>query len=92
MKKQKTTANLLFVLLAVLIICGGNGFGILLGGVFWKMTGRLALAIAVAVITTVVAFSLAMVLIWANNRRIAEDAQIQKNLEEAEQKEAVEGE
>ena len=63
------SGQLLFVLLVVLIICGGNGVGILAAGVIWKLTHRLAIAIAVAVIITVLAFAAGMALVLLRGRR-----------------------
>ena len=63
------SGQLLFVLLVVLIICGGNGVGILAAGVIWKLTHRLAIAIAAAVIITVLAFAAGMALVLLRSRR-----------------------
>ncbi len=84
MEKKRTTANLVFVLLVVLIICGGNGMGILIGGLLWKATERLSLAILAVVGITVIAFALAMALVALNHRSIARDALEKKAAEAAE--------
>ena len=63
------SGQLLFVLLVVLIICGGNGVGILAAGVIWKLMHRLAIAIAAAVIITVLAFAAGMALVLLRSRR-----------------------
>ena len=60
MKKENSTADLVFVLLIVLLICGGNGLGILAAGLLWKAAGRLALSITVLVLITLTGFALAM--------------------------------
>lgn len=61
--------QLLFVLLVVLIICGGNGVGILTAGVIWKLTHQLGIAIAAAVLITVLAFAAGMALVLIRNKR-----------------------
>lgn len=63
------TGQLLFVLLIVLIICGGNGVGILAAGVIWKLTHMLAAAILAAVAITLAAFIAAMLLVVLRNKR-----------------------
>ncbi len=47
--------DLLRVMLAVLIVCGGNGIGILAAAICWKFTGRLLPALGVAAGITAVA-------------------------------------
>ena len=78
MKKEKSTADLVFVLLIVLLICGGNGLGILAAGLLWKAAGSLALSITVLVLITLTGFALAMALVAVNHRRIAEEAMARK--------------
>ena len=63
------SGQLLFVLLVVLIICGGNGVGILAAGVIWKLTHHMAAAIVSAVIITVLAFAVGMTLVILQNKR-----------------------
>ena len=58
------SGQLLFVLLVVLIICGGNGVGILAAGVIWTLTQHMA-----AVIITVLAFAIGMTLVILHNKR-----------------------
>lgn len=60
--------RLLYVMLVVLIICGGNGLGILTAALIWKFTGALTAAILTAVGITVLAFLGAMLLIVSHNR------------------------
>ena len=57
------------MLLVVLIICGGNGVGILAAGVIWKLTQHMAAAIVAAVIITVLAFAVGMTLVVLHNKR-----------------------
>lgn len=52
--------RLIFVLVLVLIFCGGNGAGMLAGALIWKMTGQLKPAILAVVGITVLAFVIAM--------------------------------
>lgn len=63
------SGQLLFVLLIVLIICGGNGVGILVAGVIWKLTHMLAAAIMAAVAITLAAFIAAMIVLVQHNKR-----------------------
>ena len=56
-------------LLVVLIICGGNGVGILAAGVIWTLTQHMAAAIVAAVIITVLAFAVGMTLVILHNKR-----------------------
>ena len=63
------SGQLLFVLLVVLIICGGNGVGILAAGVIWKLTQHMAAAIVAAVFITVLAFAVGMTLVVLHNKR-----------------------
>lgn len=63
------SGQLLFVLLVVLIICGGNGVGILAAGVIWTLTQHMAAAIVAAVIITVLAFTVGMTLVILHNKR-----------------------
>ena len=57
------------MLLVVLIICGGNGLGILAAGLIWKFTQSIAGAIVAVVTITVIAFVIAMVLVVRHNKR-----------------------
>ncbi|MBR1781226.1 MAG: hypothetical protein IJ751_07495 [Oscillospiraceae bacterium] len=61
--------KLLFVMLVVLIICGGNGLGILTAALIWRLTGLRAAAILAVVGITVVAFVCGMALIVFRNRK-----------------------
>mgnify|MGYP004658957625 FL=1 len=63
------SGQLLFVLLVVLIICGGNGVGILAAGGIWKLTQQMAAASVAAVIITVLAFAVGMTLVVLHNKR-----------------------
>ena len=85
MKKKHSTATLLFVLLVVLIICGGNGIGILVGAIIWTASGRMVPAIAALVVISIAAFAVGMALVALNHRRIAEEA---KALQKQEAEEA----
>lgn len=67
---QGDPQRLTYVLLVVLIICGGNGVGILAAGLIWKLTGNVPGAIAAVVAVTVAAFALAMVLVVRHNRKL----------------------
>ncbi len=72
-----TTASLVFVLLTVLLICGGNGLSILLAALLWKRTGSMALAIVTVVGVTAICFALAMVFVALRHREIAAQAKKQ---------------
>ena len=65
---QQAPNRLLYVMLVVLIICGGNGLGILAAALIWKFAGALAAAILTAVGITVLAFLGAMLLIVSHNK------------------------
>lgn len=57
------------VLLTVLIICGGNGAGLVAGALVWKKTGNIPLAIVLLIGITAAAFCAAMLLFKKRNRR-----------------------
>ncbi len=67
--QQNDPQKLIYVLLVVLIICGGNGIGILTAGLIWKLTGAIGIAVLVAVIITIVAFSAAMLLMIYHSKK-----------------------
>jgi Flp pilus assembly protein TadB len=67
--EQSERQKLLFVLLVVLIVCGGNGAGILTAALIWKLTGAVGIAVLAAVIITVVAFSFAMLLVVLHGQK-----------------------
>ena len=66
--------RLILVLVFVLIFCGGNGIGILLGALIWKKTGSMAGGITAMLIITIAAFALAMLVISLTLKSIAADA------------------
>lgn len=66
---QGDSQRLTYVLLVVLIICGGNGLGILAAGLVWKFTQNIAGAIFAVVGITVIAFVFAMVLVVHHNKK-----------------------
>ena len=61
--------KLTLALLVVLILCGGNGIGIIAAALIWKQTGAIAGAILTAVGITLVALLCAIALILRHNRR-----------------------
>ena len=83
MKKKHSTATLVFVLLVVLIICGGNAVGILVGAVIWTASGRMVPAVTALVVISIAAFAVGMALVALNHRRIAEEARAAQKEEEA---------
>lgn len=85
MKKKHSTATLVFVLLVVLIICGGNAVGILVGAIIWTASGRMVPAVTALVVISIAAFAVGMALVALNHRRIAEEA---KALQKQEAEEA----
>lgn len=62
-REQDERDKLRFVLKIVLIICGGNGIGVLAGAFFWKYTGRTPQAVTLMVLITAAAFLYAVLLI-----------------------------
>lgn len=66
---QGDSQRLTYVLLVVLIICGGNGLGILAAGLVWKFTQNIAGAIIAVVAITIVAFISAMALVVHHNKK-----------------------
>ena len=66
--------RLIVVLLFVLIFCGGNGAGILIGFFLWKVTGNKLTAVLVMLAITVFAFAMAMVLVSVILKSVAEEA------------------
>ena len=63
-------ARIIFVMIIVAVICGGNGMGIVAAGIYWKLTGNLSAAIAIVVGVTVGALVLAAVIALIYKRRI----------------------
>ena len=63
-------ARIIFVMIIVAVICGGNGMGIVAAGIYWKLTGNLSAAIAIVVGVTVGALALAAVIALIYKRRI----------------------
>lgn len=61
--------RLKYVLLVVLIICGGNGVGIVTGALLWKCTGAVVGAILTAVAITAAALIGALALIVSHNKK-----------------------
>jgi predicted lipid-binding transport protein (Tim44 family) len=68
---NSSKSKLLFVIVVVFIVCGGNGLGLLMGGLVWRSTQRIGLAIAVMVGITLLAFGIAICVILAS-RHLAE--------------------
>jgi predicted lipid-binding transport protein (Tim44 family) len=83
---SSSKTKLLFVLVVVFIICGGNGLGLLMGGLVWHATGQIGLAIAVMVGITLLALGIAICVIVAC-RHLAEGNQPQVQMEEDSTKE-----
>ena len=68
-KPEEGLGRMAYVLLVVLIICGGNGIGIITGALVWKFTGAVGIAIALAIGITAAAFAGAMLLIRSHHRK-----------------------
>ena len=68
-EQQNDPQKLIYVLLVVLIICGGNGAGILTAGLIWKLTGAIGVAVLIAVLITVLAFAAAMLLVVLHGKK-----------------------
>lgn len=68
-EKDQYSKQLKFVLLVVLILCGGNGAGIIAAALVWKFTGSLTGTILTVVTITVVAFLCVMVMILRRNKK-----------------------
>ena len=68
-QQQGDPQKLIYVLLVVLIICGGNGAGILTAGLIWKLTGAIGAAVLAAVVITVIAFAAAMLLMVLHGKK-----------------------
>ncbi len=66
-KKEQPPANstkrLVNIMIVVLIICGGNGFGIILAAVLWKYTGMVLASIALMIVITAIFFITAMLIL-----------------------------
>lgn len=67
--QNQDSQRMKFVLLVVLILCGGNGIGIITGALVWKFTGSIAGAILTAVVITVVALICALALVLSHNKK-----------------------
>jgi hypothetical protein len=76
---NSSKSKLIFVLVVVFIVCGGNGLGFLMGGLVWRATQKIGIAIAVMVGITLLAFGLAICVILACRHLAAGD---QPSLEE----------
>ena len=68
-ENEQYSKQLKFVLLVVLILCGGNGLGILAAALVWKCTASLAGTILTVVAITAVAFLCAMAMILRHNKK-----------------------
>jgi hypothetical protein len=66
-------SKLLFVIVVVFIICGGNGLGLLMGGLVWRSTQRIGVAIAVMLGITLLALGLAICVILTCRRLVDGD-------------------
>ena len=60
---RRDRARLMFTLAIVLIICGGNGIGLLAGGLLWKYTGQVMPAVGMMIAITAAAFTAAMLML-----------------------------
>ncbi len=67
---KRDPQRLTYVMLVVLILCGGNGASIIAAALLWKRTGQTAAAILTVVGVTAVAFLAAMVLIRSHNKKL----------------------
>lgn len=67
---QTPRGKLLFVLVIVFIICGGNALGIFTGFLIWRITGKTAAAILSLVGLTLLALVLALVAAFAYFRAL----------------------
>lgn len=68
-ENQSDASKLIYVMLVVLIICGGNGAGILAAALVWKFTHLLSAAILSVVGITALAFLGGMLVILSHNKR-----------------------
>lgn len=68
-RPQQDPNRLRYVMLVVLIICGGNGLGIVSAALIWKLSGALAASILTAVGITILALIGAMLLIISHNKK-----------------------
>lgn len=68
-ENEQYPKQLKFVLLVVLILCGGNGVGIIAAALVWKFTASLTGTILTVVAITAVAFLCAMVMILRHNKK-----------------------
>lgn len=68
-EKDQYSKQLKFVLLVVLILCGGNGAGIIAAALVWKFTGSLTGTILTVVLVTVIALIVALTLILSHNKK-----------------------
>ena len=67
--QNRDAQRLKYVLLVVLILCGGNGAGIIAAALVWKFTGLLWGAVLTLVGITLLAFVGAMALILTRNKK-----------------------
>ena len=63
-----STKRLINIMIVVLIICGGNGLGIILAVVLWKYTGMVLLPITLMIALTAMFFTGAMLLLRKLNK------------------------
>lgn len=68
-RSTQDTKRLLYVMLVVLIICGGNGAGILTAALIWKSTGHIPAAVFAVVFITLLAFIAAMLVVLFHNKK-----------------------
>ncbi len=66
-------AKLLYVMVVVFIVCGGNGVGLLAGALIWRFTQRLVPAIVALAGLTLLALGLAAGLVLCLRRLAAQD-------------------
>ena len=62
--------RMLFVMLIVAVLCGGNGIGIVAAGLFWKRTQNLAGAVGIVVAVTAAALVLIGIITFVHQRKV----------------------
>ncbi len=72
-KNLSSGAKLLYVMVVVFIVCGGNGIGLLTAAVIWRKTRNLALAISMMLAITLLAFGFAVLVIVMCHRVAAQN-------------------
>lgn len=67
---RQNTKQVAYVMLVVLIICGGNGVGIITAALIWKSTHLLAAAIVSVSVITILALLGGIIMIVRHNRAL----------------------